>query len=134
VAHDQHPARVAAVRRDVLVNPTQRARDVAGDGAHIDDRQQAVVDGDEHEARVHEGLRFEGHHALVARLPAAAVNPEHHRQVLRGGGRVHIEHLPGVSRGVGHIPGDLLSVRNGYARGGPDSNAQNADQVFHRVK
>ena len=51
MAHDEHPGRVAAVRRDVLVDPPQRARDVTGDGTHVDGRQQAVVDGDEDEAR-----------------------------------------------------------------------------------
>ena len=73
--------------------------------AHVNRWQQAVVDRHEDEARVHEGLRLEGHHALVARLPAAAVNPEHHRQVLRPGRRVDVEHLPFVCRAVADVAG-----------------------------
>src|SRR5207237_7416201 len=40
-----------------------------------------------------EPLRLELHVALVAGLPAAAVDPEHHGQILRIRRRINIEHL-----------------------------------------
>jgi hypothetical protein len=129
VAHHQQPARVTTVRRDVLVHPAQRACDVAGDGAHLDRRQQAVADGDEDEAGIREGLRLEGDHGLVARLPAAAMNPEHDRRVLRPGRRVDIEHLAFVRRGVRDIAGDALRVRVRHAR---DRDEKEPQRRFHR--
>jgi hypothetical protein len=66
VPHDQQPGGVAAVRRDVLVDPAERGGDVAGDGAHVCAGQQAMVDGDEEEAGVGERLRLERDHSLVA--------------------------------------------------------------------
>ncbi len=47
MAHDKQAGRVTTVRRDVLVHPAEGARDVAGDGAHVDGGQQAVIAGDE---------------------------------------------------------------------------------------
>ncbi len=83
MAHDQQSGRIAAVRRDVLMHPAERGCNVAGQGTHVDGGQQAVVDGHEDEAGLHESLWLDADHALVARLPAAAVNPENHGQILR---------------------------------------------------
>jgi len=62
--------------------------------------------------------------------PAAAVNPEHHGQILRAGGRVHIEHLTFVRRGVRDIECHTLGVRFGDTR---DGDEEQAGEVFHRV-
>ncbi len=78
--HHEHARRIAAVLGDVLVHPAHRLRDVADDVAHLDGRQQPVVHRDEHEACVRERPRLLCHLALVAGLPAAAVNPEDHGQ------------------------------------------------------
>ena len=86
MAHDEDPVRVAAVLGDVVVDPADRLGDVADDRPHVDVRQQPVVGRDEDEALVHERLRLDLHARLVARLPAAAVNPEDDRQILASGG------------------------------------------------
>ena len=82
--------------------------------AHVDVRQEPVVGGDEDEPLVHEHLRLDLDVRLVARLPAAAVNPEDHGQVLRARRRVDVEHLPLVRRlGVGDVALDVLGPRRG---------------------
>ena len=55
-------------------------------------------------------------------LPAAAVNPEDHRQVLRPRRRIDVEHLPLVRRlDVGDVALDVLSVGGGHESGGHES-------------
>ena len=90
----KQPLRVAAVLGDVVVDPADGLRHVADDRPHVHRRQQPVVGRDEDEALLGERLRLDLHVLLVAGLPAAAVNPEDDRQVLRPLRRVHVEHLP----------------------------------------
>ena len=112
MAHDEEALRIAAVLGDVVVDPAERLRHVADDGLHVDVRQQSIVGGDEDEPLVREHLRLDLHAALVARLPAAAVNPEDDRQVLRAWRGIDIEHLPFRRRaGIGDVAFDLLSLR-----------------------
>ena len=94
MAHDEEAVRVAPVLGDVVVHPADRLGDVAHDGPHVDVRQEPVVGGDEDEPLVHERLRLDLDVRLVAGLPAAAVDPEDHGQVLRTRRRIDVEHLP----------------------------------------
>ncbi len=130
MSHDQQPARIASVCPDVLMDPTERGCNVARQGSHVDSGQQAVVDGHEDEAGLHESRWLDADHALVARLPAAAVNPENHRQILRAVGRVHIQHLPFVRCRVGDITCHTLGVRGGRERNGDEEEARD---MFHAV-
>ena len=75
-----------------------------------------MVDRDEHEAGVVERLRLQRDQSLVAGLPAAAVDPEDDRPSLGAGGRVDVEHLTLVRRGVGMSRVTLLGVRRGHTR------------------
>jgi hypothetical protein len=130
VAHDQQSGWIASVRRDVLMYPAERGCNVAGQGTHVDGGQQAVVDGHEYEPGLHEGLWLDADHALITRLPAATVNPEDHRQILRALGRIHIQHLPLVRRRIRDIPGHTLGV---CVRDASDGDEEEAGKVFHRV-
>ena len=76
------------------------------------------------------GSRLDADHALVARLPAAAVNPENHGQILRAVGRVHIQHLPFVRCRVRDIPCHTLGVCGGNERNGDEEEARD---MFHAV-
>ena len=77
---------------------------------------EAVVGRDEDEALVHERLRLLLHVGLVARLPAAAVNPEDDRVVLALGRGVDIERLPLVLRlGVGDVTAAPPSRAESYS-------------------
>ena len=114
VAHDEQPLRVAAVLGDVVVHPADGLGDVADDGPHVHVRQEPVVGGDEDEPLVRERLRLDLDVRLVARLPAAAVNPEDDRQVLRLLRGVDVEHLPLVSLlDVGDVALDVLGPHLG---------------------
>ena len=87
---------------NMLVNPAQRLRDITNDRVQLHVRQQSIVGGDEEESLFHKDLRFELDAGFIARLPAAAVNPEDHGQVLRITRRINIEHLPFMRRiGIG---------------------------------
>src|SRR5262245_44756582 len=110
--------------------PAERCCHVAGQGGHVDGGQQTVVDGHEDEAGRHESLWLDAYHAFVARLPAAAVNPEDHGQILRTVWCIHIQVLPFVRRCIRDIPCHTLGVRIGDAR---DGNEEEAWKVFHRV-
>ena len=91
--------------------PAERGCHVAGQGGHVDGGQQTVVDGHEDEAGLHESLWLDAYHALVARLPAAAVNPENHGQILRAVWCIHIQDLPFVRGRIRDIPCHTLGVR-----------------------
>ena len=85
--------------------------------------QEAVVGRDEDEALVHERLRLLLHVGLVARLPAAAVNPDDDRVVLALGRGVDIERLPLVLRlGVGEVTMDLRLLSE--SRGGKEQKSK----------
>ena len=106
---------IAAILGDVVVNPVNGLRDVADDGFHVDARQEPIVRGDEDIPLVHERLRLGMRLRLVTPLPAAAVNPEDHRQVLGVFRRVDVEHLTFVRRlGVGNVAFDVLAARRGH--------------------
>ena len=112
---------IAAILGDVVVNPVNRLRDVADDRFHVDVRQKPVVRGDEDIPFVDEGLRLGVHARFVTRLPAAAVNPEDHGQVLRVFRRVDIEHLTFVRRlGVGDVQFLILGLRHRCEREGDE--------------
>src|SRR5688572_4939221 len=96
MAHHEHPLRVTAMFGDMIMHPPDGLGDVAKDGAHVHHGQKAVARGDEDEALVHERLWFELHARLVARLPAAAMNPEDYRQILRTLRRIDVHFLPWV--------------------------------------
>ena len=78
----------------MVVDPADRLRDIPGHLLQRDVGNEPVVGRREDETFVGERLRLGVHLLLVAFLPAAAVNPEHDRPVLRAGRREHVEHLP----------------------------------------
>ena len=112
MAHDQEAIRIAPVLGDVVVHPMDRLGDVAHDGRHVDARQEPVVRRDEDESLLHEDLRLPLDVGLVADLPAAAVNPEDDRPVLRTRRRIDVEHLPLVVA-VGDVALDVLGLSLG---------------------
>ena len=121
MAHDEEAFRIAAILGDVVVNPVNGLGDVADDGSHVDVRQEPVVRGDEDEPFVHEGLRLDLHARFVARLPAAAVNPEDHGQVFRVFRRIDIEHLTFVrGLGVGDVAFDVLGLGHSHESKGDE--------------
>src|SRR4026207_1537262 len=97
------------------MSPAQRGRDVAGERGHVEGGQQTIVDGHEDEAGLHERLGLDAYHALVARLPAAAVNPENYGQILRAVWCIHVQDLPLVRRRIWDIPCHTLGVSVGDA-------------------
>jgi hypothetical protein len=111
VAHHEHGGRIAAVFGDVVVHPAQALGDVTDDVAHLEGRPEAMIGRHEYEPGVIEGLRLERYQSLVARLPAATVDPEHDRAALCAGWRVHVEHLSLMRRSrVWNVPRDDLGV------------------------
>jgi hypothetical protein len=130
MSHHQQPVRIAAVRGDVAVHPAQRARDVVVDVAHRRRRQQPVVERDEEETAIGERLRLVRDHPLVARLPAAAVDPEHDRQPRRVLGGVDVEHLALVAGVVLDVAGHALRVGDRRHRPGEQ---QDAGKALHGV-
>src|SRR5262249_53307063 len=108
--HDEDSFWVAAEIRGMVVGPAQGLRHVADNLPHLDGRQEPVVDGNEDESLFHEHLRLDLHVFLVTGLPAAAMNPEDDRPVLRVRGVVDIEHLKLVALlDVGDVALDFLS-------------------------
>ena len=83
MAADEHALGVATVFSDVVMHPAKRLRDIAENVDHLDLGQQTVVHRYEDKALLHKEPRLLRHVALVAPLPATAVNPEHHRRILR---------------------------------------------------
>jgi hypothetical protein len=83
---DEHAFRVASIFGDVFLHPSERFRHVANEGAHVDVGQQPVIGGDEDETFVHEPFWLELDVALVAGLPATAVNPKDDREIFALGG------------------------------------------------
>ena len=123
-APSRRTCRVAAVLPGVIVDPADRLGDVAGHLLDAGLRQEAVVGRDEDEALLHERLRLHLHVGLVARLPAAAVNPEDDRVVLALPGGEDIERLALVLRlGVGDVTMNLWLVSE--SRGGEEQNPKN---------
>jgi hypothetical protein len=105
----------------VVVNPVDGLCDVADDGFHVDVRQDSVVRGDEDIPFVHEGLRLGVHARFVTHLPAAAMDPEDHRQVLCVLRRVDIEHLTFVrGLGVRNVAIDVLGMRHSHESEGDE--------------
>ena len=108
-------ARIAAVPGDVLVHPAQRLGDVSNQDLHLHVGQQSVVRRDKDEAAFGEHARLDLHVGLVARLPAAAVNPEDDREILRSVGRVNVKNLTLVGRiGVRDVGLEILCPGNGH--------------------
>ena len=134
MSHHENTTRIAAMRGDVAVHPAERAGDVAGEGGHVDLRQQPVVDGDEDAARGGEEPRLQLHVGLAPGLPAAAVNPEDHRKILRPGGRVDVERVALMDgRCVRNVARDREAR---FGRGGEGGGEQRADREgggFHGV-
>ena len=124
MAHDEDSLRIAAILGDVLVDPAQRLRHIANDRLHVHLRQQAIVGRDKHESPVHERLRLFLHAGFVARLPAAAVNPEDDGVFFAFGWSVDIERLPLVlGLGVGQVTLDFRL--DGQSRGAEDQKHSN---------
>ena len=123
VPHHEERVGVAAVVLGVVVDPADRLRHVASHLLDAGIRQEAVVGRDEDEALVHERLGLHLHVGLVARLPAAAVNPEDDRVVLALPGGEDVEGLPLVlGLGVGDVTMDLRLASE--SRGGEEQEHQ----------
>src|ERR1019366_4109173 len=80
----------------------------------------------QNKALVHERLRLFLHVRSVATSPAAAVNPDHDREILALGRGVNIEHLPFVLRlGVWNATLNLRLVGEG---GGGEDKDEDEDE------
>ena len=82
MAADEHTLGITTVFGDVVMYPAKRLRDIVENVDHLDLGQQTVVHRYEHKSLLQKEPRLPRHVALVAPLPATAVNPEHHRRIL----------------------------------------------------
>src|SRR5688572_12012874 len=142
MTHDENSLRIATVLGDVLVHPADRLGDVVKDGGHLHVGQEAIARRDEDEALVYESLRLDLDVGPIARYPAAAVNPEDHREILRTFGRVDVHPLPRAGwLGVGNVPlhidlgwrGDALGLRQRWCERCKGQEGEKRGKWFHKL-
>ncbi len=115
MSHHENSRRVTPVLCDVLVHPAQGLGDIANEHAHFDVRQEAVVCRDKDKAAFGKHARLDLDARLVSRLPTAAMDPEHDREVLGIIRRVDVEDLSLMGRiGVWDVGGELLRLCDGH--------------------
>lgn len=98
VAHDDDRVRIASMLCCVLMHPEDGFCDVAHHVLQRHRRQESVVHRHEHAALIDERLRLFLQTRLVARFPAATVNPNDDRMILPILWRINIERLQLVFR------------------------------------
>ncbi len=116
--HYEDRVGIAAVLAGVVVGPAGRLGHIMPAICLIvASGQQTVVGGDEDEALVHERLRLLLDAFLVARLPAAAMNPHDDRMVFPLGRGKDIERLALVfGVGVGQTAMDFRLLGEQWGR------------------